>query len=418
MTRTTSTRIVVTGMGTINALGRTVDETWARLLAARSGIGVIRNFDPEQYGLKTRIAGEVDDFKGPAFAVGQAVERLDRSTQLALVAAHEALLSAGLTINAANRDGVAVVMGSALGGAASLHHGVETLLTRGSRRVSALMFPKCMGNACAAAVSLYSGTRGPAFTINSACASATDAIGVAADLIRAGRVDIALAGGSEAAILPVMMASLDRMGAITSRYNGSPQLASRPFDRDRDGFVIAEGSGMLILESERHARGRQAHILAEIAGYSSASDAYHLTAPAPDGERALSVMRAALLDAGAGSEDVVHINAHGTSTRLNDALEARVISELLGERTSCTPVSATKSATGHLGGATGGLEAVLCVKSCITGLAPPTLNYEHGDAESRLDIVCGAARALPPGLILSNSFGFGGHCSCLAFRPY
>ena len=412
-----ATRVVVTGVGTINALGRDTDETWAKLLAAQSGIGLIRGFEAERFGLKTLIAGEVDDFVGPDFAVGQAVDRLDRSAQFALVAAHEALRDAGLTIDSDNRDRVAVVMGAALGGAASLHHGVETLLSRGSRRVSALMFPKAMSNASAAAVSLYSGARGAAMTINSACASAADAIGVAADMIRAGRADVVVAGGSEAAILPVMMASLERMGAITSRYNDCPQRASRPFDRDRDGFVIAEGAAVLVLESEAHARRRHARLLAELAGYAAAADAYHLTAPAPDGDRALAVMRAALVDARASVEEVVHINAHGTSTRLNDALEAKVIAELLGERVASTPVSATKSATGHMGGATGGLEAVLCVKSCGTGLAPPTLNHEQADAESRLDIVSGTARALPPGVVLSNSFGFGGHCACLAFRP-
>ncbi|MCC6706891.1 MAG: beta-ketoacyl-[acyl-carrier-protein] synthase family protein [Gammaproteobacteria bacterium] len=417
MSRTHSTRVVVTGIGTINALGRSVDETWAGLLAARSGIGRIRRFDAESFGLKTWIAGEISDFAGPSFAAGQAIERLDRCSQFALVAAHEALLGAGLVVDAGNRDRVAVIMGAALGGTASLAHGVETLLTRGSRRVNALMFPKSMSNASAAAVSLYSGARGPAMTLNSACASATDAIGIAADLIRAGRVDVAIAGGSEAAILPVMMASLDRMGAITSRYNDSPARASRPFDRDRDGFVIAEGAGVLVLESERHARQRQAPMLAELAGYAAASDAYHLTAPAPDGDRALGVMRAALADASATRDDVVHINAHGTSTRLNDALEARVIGELLGERVVAVPVSATKSATGHMGGATGGLEAVLCVKSCESGLAPPTLNFEQADPECHLDIVSGSARAVSRGVILSNSFGFGGHCACLAFRP-
>lgn len=418
VSRSHSTRVVVTGIGSINALGRSVDETWAALLAARSGIGRIRSFDPGSFGLKTWIAGEVSDFAGPSFATGQAIERLDRCSQFALVAAHEALLGAGLVVDAGNRDRIAVIMGAALGGTASLAHGVETLLTRGSRRVNALMFPKSMSNASAAAVSLYSGARGPAMTLNSACASATDAIGFAADLIRAGRVDVALAGGSEAAILPVMMASLDRMGAITSRYNDRPAQASRPFDRDRDGFVIAEGAGVLVLESESHARQRQAPMRAELAGYAAASDAYHLIAPAPDGDRALGVMRGALADAGATCDDVVHINAHGTSTRLNDALEARVIGELLGRRTGITPVSATKSATGHMGGATGGLEAVMCIKVCETGMAPPTLNFEQADAECHLDIVSGSARAVPQGVILSNSFGFGGHCACLAFRPY
>lgn len=417
MNRPPATRIVVTGIGTINPVGRSVEETWRNLLAAQSGIGAIRSFDPAKYGLKTRIAGEVVGFDGPAFDVGPATGRLDRFSQFALVAAQEALESAQLRIDPSNRDEVAVILGSAFGGVSTLQLATETMATRGSRRVSALMFPKSMSNASAAAVCMYTGARGPAMTVNSACASAADAIGVAADIIRSGRAQVAVTGGSEAAILPVMLAALDRMGAVTSRYNDCPQRASRPFERDRDGFVIAEGAAILVLESEAHARARRVRILAELAGYGSTSDAFHLTAPAPDGERALSAMRQALSAAGAGRSDIVHVNAHGTSTRLNDVVEAKVIRTLLAERADQTPVTATKSASGHMGGATGALEAVLCVKSCETGLAPPTLNYDIPDPECRLDIVSGTARTLPSGLTLSNSFGFGGHCACLAFRP-
>ena len=413
----TSTRIVVTGVGTINPLGGDVTETWRNLLAGRSGIGPIRRFDAAASGLKTHIAGEVSDFVGPGFDVGQAVDRLDRCSQFAVVAAREALLGARLAPEPAERAGLAVVLGSAFGGVGTLDAAGSVLRAQGSRRVSPLMFPKSMGNAAAAAISLYCGARGPALAINSACASAADAIGLAADLIRAGRARMALAGGSEAAILPLMLAALERMGAVTSRYNAHPTLASRPFERDRDGFVIAEGAAMLVLERADDALRRGAPLLAELAGYGSTSDAHHLTAPAPDGRGALGAMHLALADAGELPDAIRHINAHGTSTRLNDAIEAQAIRTLLGVRAQHVPVTATKSASGHMGGATGALEALLCVQSCRTGLAPPTLNYDVADPECALDIVSGAPRRLEPGLVLSNAFGFGGHCACLAFRP-
>lgn len=402
----------------MSPLGLNTDDTWAALLAGRSGAGRIQAFDPEEYQLKTHIACELDGFDPSDYMDRREARRIDRFSQMAFVAAAEAVERSGLKIDDANRHEVGTLVASAIGGIISLAAQVRVLGERGARRVDPFTIPKLMPNAASGFVSLKLGASGPCLTTVSACASGADALGSALEMIRSGRATAMIAGGSEAAIEPVAVAGFEQAHALCTDSNDQPQKALRPFDSTRSGFVMGEGAAVLILEEEEHAISRGAPILAEFAGWGAAADAYHMTAPDPDGRGGTRAMSGALEHADLGYDEVVYINAHGTSTPLNDAVETRIIKSVFGERAGRIPVSSTKSMIGHLGGAAGALEAAVCVKTIETGIAPPTINYEHPDPECDLDYIANKAREVGQGVALSNSFGFGGHSSCLAFAPY
>ncbi len=405
-------RVVVTGCGCVSPLGNHVAETWKALLEGRSGVDWITLFDASEH--KTRFAAEVKGFDGAALFGSREARRMDRFTQFALAAALEAFEQAGLKPEALDRDRVGVVIGSGIGGISTLLVQVEEMRQRGPERVSPFLIPMMIADSAPATIAIRLGLRGPNMALATACASGANAIGEAAEMIRRGDADVMLAGGAEASIVPVAMAALNVMGALSTR-NEAPQQASRPFDRQRDGFVMAEGSGMLVLESLDHALARKAPILAELRGYGTSNDAYHISAPAENGAGAALSMRWALDDAGLSPEQIDYINAHGTSTPLNDKSETQAIKSLFGEAAYSIPISSTKSMTGHLLGASGALEAVICVQVLRDQILPPTINYEHPDPECDLDYVPNKARPHPVRHVMSNSFGFGGHNATLIF---
>ncbi|HYX43878.1 MAG TPA: beta-ketoacyl-ACP synthase II [Acidimicrobiales bacterium] len=395
-------RVVVTGTGAVTPLGTDVDGTWEAMLAGRSGVAAIARFDPS--GLPVRFAAEVRGLDPAAHFGVRDARRLDRFAQLGLVAARQALAQSGLDVSAAP-ERVGVVFGSGLGGVTTLAEQVGVLADRGPKRVSPFLVPMMMANMVTGQIAIETGARGPSSCPVTACAASATAIGEAADLIRLGRADAVVAGGAEAAVTPVCMAAFAQMKALSTR-NDDPAAASRPFDADRDGFVVGEGGGALVVEDLEHARGRGATVLAEVLGYGATSDAHHLTAPDPAGAGAAAAMRAALADAALPAEAVDYVNAHGTSTPLNDRTEALAIREVLGTGVA---VSSTKSVTGHLLGAAGAVEAVACTRVLATGSVPPTANLAHPDPLVGLDLVAGEAREVPVRVVLSNSFGFGGH---------
>jgi 3-oxoacyl-[acyl-carrier-protein] synthase II len=405
-------RVVVTGLGCISPLGNTVAATWESAIAGRSGVAPITQFDASD--LKTRFAAEVRGFD-PQEALGRReARRMDRYTQLAAVAVQEAVEHAGLAIDDGNRDRVGIILGTGIGGAGTLVTETRKFVERGPRWVSPHLVPMMLPDAAPGQIAILLGARGPNMSVVTACASGTNAIGEAAEMIRRGAADVMLAGGSEAGIVDVAVAGFSVMDALSSR-NDDPAGASRPFDLNRDGFVIGEGAAFLVLESEAFARARGAPILAEIAGYGTTNDAFHVSAPAENGAGAAACMRLALDDAGLGPSDIDYINAHGTSTRLNDMSETTAIKTVFGETAYNVPVSSTKSMTGHLLGAAGTLEAMFCVQALQTGLLPPTINYETPDPVCDLDYVPNEKRQVALEYALSNSFGFGGHNACLIF---
>jgi 3-oxoacyl-[acyl-carrier-protein] synthase II len=409
------TRVVVTGLGCISPLGNTVVTTWQSAIAGRSGVAPITQFDPSE--LKTRFAAEVKGFD-PQQALGRReARRMDRYTQLAAVAVLEAVGHAGLTISDGNRDRVGVILGTGIGGAGTLVSETRKFVERGPRWVSPHLVPMMLPDAAPGQIAILLGARGPNMSVVTACASGTNAIGEAAEMIRRGAADVMLAGGSEAGIVDVAVAGFSVMDALSAR-NDDPPGASRPFDLNRDGFVIGEGSAFLVLESEAFARARGAPLLAEVAGYGTTNDAFHVSAPAENGAGAAACMKLALEDAGLAPGEIDYINAHGTSTRLNDMSETTAIKTVFGETAYSIPVSSTKSMTGHLLGAAGTLEAMFCVQSLQTGILAPTINYETPDPQCDLDYVPNQARQVPIDFALTNSFGFGGHNASLIFgRP-
>ena len=403
-------RVVVTGMGAISPLGNDAASTWQAVRAGRSGIDAVENFDAS--GLPVRIAGEVKGFD-PADALGRKeARRSSRNCQFAIVAAREAVQDSGLDVRAEGED-VGVLIASGIGGLEWIEKGVLALAEGGPRRVSPFTVPTMITDMAAGMVAIDHGARGPNFAVVSACASGAHAIGEAAEWIRRGDATAVLAGGTEGSLTPVAIAAFAAMQALSTR-NDDPQRASRPFDRERDGFVIAEGAAMLVLEELSHARARGATIYAEIAGYGATADAYHITQPDEEGDGARRCMQRALQRAGAQPADVGYINAHGTSTQLNDAAETRAIKRVFGDAARTIPVSSTKSMTGHLLGAAGALEAFFSVMAIHDGYLPPTINLENPDPELDLDYVPRVGREASPSLVLSTSFGFGGHNACLA----
>jgi 3-oxoacyl-[acyl-carrier-protein] synthase II len=410
-----SRRVVVTGMGAVSPLGLDVPALWQGIREARSGIGPITLCDASN--LDSRIAGEVRGFDPYNYMDRKEVRRNDRFIHLAIAAATEALRTAELSITPENADAIGVVIGSGIGGITTLAEGVVTLQERGPSRISPFLVPAMITNMAAGQVSMMFGLKGPNYCPTSACASGAHAIGEAAEIIRRGWAVAMVAGGSEAPITPIGIASFASAKAISTR-NDDPTGASRPFDADRDGFVLAEGGAVLVLEDLEFARSRGARILAELVGYGLSADAYHITQPPPGGEGALRSMRAALHHAGLSPDDIDYINAHGTSTPAGDIAETEAIKRLLGERAYRVPVSSSKSQFGHLLGAAGAIEAIVSILAIQEGLLPPTINYTMPDPQCDLDYVPNTPRPARIDVVLSNSFGFGGHNVSLIFRRY
>ncbi|RIL06977.1 MAG: beta-ketoacyl-[acyl-carrier-protein] synthase II [Proteobacteria bacterium] len=398
-------RAVVTGLGCVTPLGTDVAATWARALAGESGVGALRRFDATS--LPSRIAAECDPGAGPRGVPAKEARRLDRATLLALAAAEEAIADAGLDANAADPERVGVVVGTSIGGIGTLLDAHDVLRERGPRRLSPFVVPMSLPNMTAAFVSMHGGWRGPIGCPVGACASGAQALGAAARLIERGEADVVLAGGTEAAILPLVLAGFAAMRALSVR-NDDPSRASRPFDRARDGFVIGEGAGVLVLEAESSARARGARIRAVWLGYGEAADATHPASPPQDAHGARRAIERALADAGLAPADVGYVNAHATSTPAGDRAEALALRAALGAHADRVPVSATKSMTGHLLGAAGAVEAILCVRALETGELPPTTNLDDPDPDCALDHVAHKARPHAARVALSNAFGFGG----------
>lgn len=408
-------RVVVTGVGAVTPLGLTARETWKALLAGRSGAGRITRFDPA--GFVTQIACEVRDFDPGNYVDRKEARRMDRYTHLAIAATREALVDASVSLNDEDRDDFGVIVGTGIGGIETLSQQFKVLGERGPSRVSPFLSTMMTSNMAAGSISILFGLRGPNFCTVSACASGAHAVGEAFETIRRGAARMMLAGGAEAPIVPIAIATFNSMKALSTR-NDNPTGASRPFDLQRDGFVIGEGAGILVLEDLQHARARHARILAELVGYGATADASHVTAPAEGGAGARKSMELALRQANLSPAEVDYVNAHGTSTPLNDRAETQALRALLGTRASTVPVSSTKSMTGHLLGAAGAVEAIVCVKALRSGVVPPTINQETPDPECDLDYVPNLARPATVRVALSNSLGFGGHNASLVFRAW
>ena len=408
-------RVVVTGMGCISPVGNNVADTWSAILAGKSGSGMITLFDASKH--KTRFAAEVKGFDAVVLFGQREARKMDRFTQFATVATLEALEQSGLKIDEANRDRVGILIGTGIGGIGTLLDQADVLRERGADRVSPFLIPMMISDSAAGMLAIRVGARGPNMAIATACASGNNAIGEAVETIRRGSADVMIAGGSEAALVSVAMAGMNVMGALSTR-NDDPQSASRPFDRERDGFLMGEGAGILILESLEHAQARGANIFAELSGYGTTDDAHHISAPAENGAGAAMSMKMALENANLIVDDIGYINAHGTSTPLNDKSETAAIKTVFGEQAYAIPVSSTKSMTGHLLGASGAVEAVFSIMAIRAGVLPPTINYQTPDPECDLDYVPNEPRKASPRHVMSNSFGFGGHNATLIFSRF
>ncbi len=408
-------RVVITGVGAISPLGNSADESWQNALQGMSAVGLITQFDTHDFLVK--IACEVKNFQPEDYMPGKEARRRDRFEQFAAAAAREALNQSGLSVNKNGAERVGVIVSSAIGGINVLEDNIPLIRRDGPRKINPFAIPMLMANGAAGIIAIDYGFQGPCFSVTSACASGADGIGVAWNLIKAGVIDAAVAGASESTITPVGVAAFDRIGA-TSRRNDDYSLTPQPFDRNRDGLVMGEGAAILILESEHHARQRGAQILAELAGYASTADAYHITAPAEDGASGARAIRQALASAEVNFEDVDYINAHGTATILNDLSETWAIKAAFGQRAYQIPISSTKSMTGHMMGATGALEAVFCACAVENDILPPTIHYETPDPECDLDYIPNQAREKTVRVAVSNSFGFGGHNAVLVIKKY
>ena len=406
-------RVFVTGAGVVSPIGNRVEEFWTRLIAGESGAGPITRFDTSAY--ETKFACEVKDFSFEGILDRKEAKRMDRFVQYAVVASHEAIQNAKLDLAGIDLDRAGVLIGSGIGGMETFETQHRALVEKGPGRVSPFFIPMMISDMGAGQVSIQFGLRGPNFCTVSACASGAHAIGESLRLLRAGDADVMLAGGAEATITPMAVAGFGNMRALSTR-NDEPHRASRPWDMDRDGFVIGEGAGVIVLETEEHARRRGATILCELAGYGASGDAYHMTAPSEDGNGAARAMRRALQDAGLPLEDVQYINAHGTSTPTGDPIEVAAVKSVFGDHARRLMMGSTKSMTGHLLGAAGGLEAIVTGLTISRGIVPPTINLEKPDPTCDLDFVPLKARPVPVRAAISNSFGFGGHNVSLVMR--
>ena len=399
-------RVVMTGLGCVSPLGLNLNDTWAALLAGKSGAGPITRFDASQH--KTRFAAEVKGFDPVAIFGARDARKMDRFAQFAIAAAQEALDQSGLQINEANRDRVGIVIGTGIGGITTMIENYEALKERGPDRVSPFLIPMMISDSAAGMLAIRTGARGPNLALATACATGSNAVGEAAEMIWRGAADAMIVGASESAVVSLAMAGMNVMTALSTR-NDSPEKASRPFDKNRDGFLMGEGAGMVVLETLESAQARGAKVLCEFSGYGASDDAYHISAPAENGAGAALSMKLALEDAGLKPEDIDYINAHGTSTQLNDKSETAAIKTVFGAHAYKVPISSTKSMTGHLLGASGAVEAAICARILSENILPPTINYETPDPVCDLDYVPNTPRPAKPRHIMSNSFGFGGH---------
>jgi 3-oxoacyl-[acyl-carrier-protein] synthase II len=418
-------KVVVTGMGLVSPIGKSVEEFCESLKAGKSGIGPITQFDTT--GFDVTIAGEVKDFDPGVWMDKKEARKMARFTQLAVAAAAQALTDAGLMGEAnaegkrpvkSNPDRTGIVMGNGIGGFEVVTESYKKLFDAGPKRMLPLTVPMMIPNEAAGNISMMFGTRGPAFTQVTACASGTDALGQALDVIRAGRCDVVIAGGTESTIVPFAVGGFQMLKALSTKRCNEPTKASRPFDADRDGFVIAEGSGVLILESEEHAKARGAKIIAEFAGYGASADAYHITAPDPTGTSGANAVKLAIADAGLKPEDIQYYNAHGTSTEINDPTETKMLKMVFGDHAYKMKVSSTKSMHGHCIAGGGGLEAIACILAIRDGFYPPTINLDNPDPECDLDYVANKAQYGEINAAASGSLGFGGHNGVVVFKKY
>jgi 3-oxoacyl-[acyl-carrier-protein] synthase II len=412
----TERRVVITGLGVVSALGNDPDTFWNALVAGRCGVERITAFDPS--GFDTQIAAQVKDFDpAPAFPSPKEVRRTDRFSQFGVFAGWQALRDSGLDVNRVNLDEVGVFIGSGIGGLETVAEQHKVLLDRGPGRLSPFMIPMLISNMASGLFSMYYHLRGPNFATCSACATANHALGEAWRTIKMGDAQVMLAGGAEATIVPIGIGGFCAMKAMSTR-NDAPEKASRPFDKERDGFVMGEGAGVLVLEELEHAKARGARIYCEMAGYGNTADAHHMTAPSPGGEGAARCMRMALRNAELKPEDLSYINAHGTSTPQGDIAETEAIKTVFGEHARKVAVSSTKGATGHMLGAAGAVEMIVCAKAVQTDTVPPTINYEVPDPECDLDYVPNTSRQMKVNSVLNNSFGFGGHNATLVAKKF
>ncbi|MBP2640147.1 MAG: 3-oxoacyl-(acyl-carrier-protein) synthase 2 [Firmicutes bacterium] len=408
-------RVVVTGLGAITPIGNGKQEFWQALLEGKSGVARITRFDPTDY--TTQIAGEVKNFDATQYIDKKEAKRMDRFTQFAIAAAKMALEDSGLDLKTEDLQRIGTVVGTGIGGIDTLNDQYKVLFDKGPNRISPFFVPMMIANMAAGQVSINMGLQGPCSCVITACATGTNSIGDAFKIIQRGDADVMFAGGTEAAVSPAAMAGFCSMKALSTR-NDEPEKASRPFDKGRDGFVMGEGAGIVVLESLEHAVARGATIYAEISGYGTNADAYHITAPAPEGVQAAKCMELAVKDAGIQTTDVDYINAHGTSTPLNDKNETLAIKALFGDHAAKLAISSIKSMTGHLLGASGGIEFIATVLTVANDMIPPTINYETPDPELDLDYVPNTARKQAVNIALSNSFGFGGHNATLLVKKF
>jgi 3-oxoacyl-[acyl-carrier-protein] synthase II len=408
-------RVVITGMGAVTPVGIGVEETWQSLIAGKSGVGPLTMFDATDFA--TKIAAEVKGFEPGDYIEPKEIKKMDRFIHLAVAAARLAVAQSGLVIHDSNATRVGVMVGSGMGGLIAIEKYHSVVLERGPRKITPFFIPMLIINLASGQISIMIGAKGPNSAVVTACATGTHNLGDAYKIVQRGDADVMVAGGTEGCITPMGVGGFNAMKALSTR-NDEPTRASRPFDNERDGFVMGEGAGVMVLEELGAAKARGAKILAEIVGYGLTGDAYHLTAPAPNGEGAARCIRMALDDAGMKPEEIDYINAHGTSTKFNDEFETMAIKTVLGEHAYKIPVSSTKSMTGHLLGAAGGVEAIVAVKTILEGKIPPTINYENPDPECDLDYVPNTARDAAVKVALSNSFGFGGTNACLLFRRF
>jgi 3-oxoacyl-[acyl-carrier-protein] synthase II len=409
-------RVVITGMGVISPVGNDVDTFWNSLITGKSGIRKIDRFDTT--GFATQIAGTLSDFNPEDFMDKKDARRMDRFLQYAVAAAKEAIDQSELNIADELAERVGVYVGSGVGGLETLTEQHDILNEKGPRRVSPFFIPMMIGDMASGQISIFFGAKGPNSSPISACATGTNAIGDAFKIIERGAADVMICGGSEAAVVPLAIAGFNSAKALCTSYNDEPTKASRPFDKNRDGFVLSEGAGVLVLEELEHAKGRGANILAEVIGYGMSGDAYHITAPAPEGEGAARAMKAAIHDAGIEPKEIGYINAHGTSTELNDYYETLAVKNAFGDHAYNLKMSSTKSMTGHLLGAAGAIEAVACVKVLREGILPPTINFEEPGDGCDLDYVPNEAQKLDVDIVMSNSLGFGGHNASIILKKY
>ena len=408
-------RVVVTGMGALTPIGNTAKEFWSAAKSGTNGVGEITKFDASEF--KCKIAAEVKGFDPLAFIDKKEARKMDEYTQFTLVAASEAFESSGLDMEKEDSWRIGVITGSGIGGIQTFADQQKTFLERGANRVSPFFIPMMISNMGAAHVAIKYGLQGANYNVVSACASGTHAIGDAFRQIQYGTCDAIIAGGSEAAITPISVAGFCNMKALSTR-NDDPKTASRPFDAERDGFVMGEGAGYIVLEELEHAKARGANIICEMVGYGATDDAYHITSPIPGGAGGAKAMSLAIEDAGITPDKIDYINAHGTSTPYNDSFETSAIKSVLGEHAGKVAVSSTKSMTGHLLGAAGGVEAIICAMAISEGFIPPTINYQNPDPECDLDVVPNTGRKADVNYAMSNSLGFGGHNATIVFKKY